>query len=313
MKKKKKAASSAKSNSTGCYEGVVYRYVLKKKDDPDYEKCYVGETDNENDRRSKWRRQSNFSYAGRKLVRARKRTDVNKDWVYEVLERVYAQTKKELKKRLKERETHYIAKFDSFYHGFNSNKGGSGLSGVKGKDYPNNWRRKVGAASKGRKMPREAVERMAAKHRGIPRSQEVKDKISAGNKGKKRTTAQNLAQSKRMKQMLGGKDPTAATKAAKEWVKKNGGGYWKNHTIPTETKAKMKQRQQENGTKIKATEKNGTIRCFSTMLDAKTYYGINNVGSVAYAVNTGKPNKQSGVKFEQISKTDYEQWRQQYL
>lgn len=120
----------------------------------------------------------------------------------------------------------------------------------------------------------------------------TKAKISAGNKGKKRSPAQNAAQSKRMK----GQTPIAATAGAKAWVANNGGGYWKNHTISDAAKANMKAAQHRRARKIKAIYSDGSEKIYDTMLDAAKSNGLN-VGSVSYLTKHGGYSKKEKIKF----------------
>lgn len=87
----------------------------------------------------------------------------------------------------------------------------------------------------------------------------------------------------------------AATAAAKEWVKQNGGGYWKNRTLPDEAKANMKKAQQERGTDCVATFPDGSEKTFPTMLDAANATGLN-VGSVKYSIDHNSTTR-NGFKF----------------
>ena len=61
---------SSKTKKTKRTSGVIYRYVLKKKGDPDYGKSYIGETTDEKTRRQNWKKANNKSYASSKLNKA---------------------------------------------------------------------------------------------------------------------------------------------------------------------------------------------------------------------------------------------------
>ena len=118
--------------------------------------------------------------------------------------------------------------------------------------------------------------------------------ISARNRGKKRTLEQRQAQSKMRK----GKVPQAATDGAKEWVKKNGGGYWKYHPLSDKAKSNMKAAQQKRGTKVQATYPDGHFEEFNTMLDAAKATG-HLVGSVYYSVMHGSVTK-NNYRFKKL-------------
>lgn len=304
---------SSKTKKTKRTSGVIYRYVLKKKGDPDYGKSYIGETTDEKTRRQNWKKANNKSYASSKLNKARKRTDVKNDWDYSVLEHVTVNDPKDLDDALKKREAYWIDAYNSFYNGFNSNKGGNGMNGVKGKLYPNAYRIKVGKASRGRTHSAETKNKISNSLKGRVVSQATRNKISKGNKGKKRTAAQNLAQSQRMKAALGGKDPRKASEAAKKWREKNG-SWWANHPVTDDMKRKISEAQRKRSTRVKATEKDGTEKYFETMGDAQKHYGIRNVGSVSSSIKTGLPNQQTdGVKFEKITDDVYQKNKQNWV
>ena len=105
----------------------------------------------------------------------------------------------------------------------------------------------------------------------------------------------NKAQSDRMK----GKVPTAATEAAKEWVKQNGGSYWKGKKMPEEARAKIKAVQQANGTAVRAIKViDGSSEDFPTMLDASKKTG-DGTGSVKYSIEHGSTTKR-GYKYMKL-------------
>ena len=199
-----------------------------------------------------------------------------------------------LVEKLEKREAHYICKYDSYKHGFNSNKGGTGRKGQKISQEEIDRRNEA----RGDFHHTDATkQRISQSQIGRKQSDEAKAKISAGNKGKKRTEAMNKAQSDRMK----GKVPTAATEAAKEWVKQNGGSYWKGKKMPEEARAKIKAVQQANGTAVRAIKIiDGSSEEFPTMLDASKKTG-DGTGSVKYSIEHGSTTKR-GYKYEQIAK-----------
>jgi len=274
------------------WEGVVYKYTLNKPGDPKDGWSYIGETPEETVRRSKWEIAEN-KYAGQKIATARETFGI-KMFSYTVLETLYDPDIDKLVEKLEKREAHYISKYDSNKHGFNSNKGGTGRKGQKISQEEIDRRNEA----RGDFHHTDATkQRISQSQIGRKQSDEAKAKISAGNKGKKRTEAMNKAQSDRMK----GKVPTAATEAAKEWVKQNGGSYWKGKKMPEEARAKIKAVQQANGTAVRAIKViDGSSEDFPTMLDASKKTG-DGTGSVKYSIEHGSTTKR-GYKYEQIAK-----------
>lgn len=281
-------------NSAGKYPGWIYKYTVTKEGD-DFGKPYVGATNKEKSRRQSWNKPGG-DYAGKKLKEARKIYNPKTDWSYEVLEYNEFDTEEELLKWLDEREEYYIAKFDSRNNGFNTSKGGTGNKGCK---HTEATRKKI--SENHRNYQTEEVKAKISKsNMGREVSQETRAKISAGNTGKKRTAKQKKAQSESRK----GQIPEKACEASKEWHKNNPGGWWGNHPVPDEVKAKQKAIQQARGTKVKAISKEGDVKVFPTMLDAAKAFGIN-VGSVANGVKSGNVLNSIGYRFEKISIDEY--------
>lgn len=117
-----KKNSKLVSNIT-LHKGVVYRYYLISQPD----KCYVGETMDEEKRKKDWKNPNN-PYGGGKIKDARNLYGVS-SFSREVLVKITDTDKRVLEKRLEKLESEYIEKYDSFYNGFNGNKGGKGRSG----------------------------------------------------------------------------------------------------------------------------------------------------------------------------------------
>ena len=274
------------------YEGVVYIYILNAPGDEKDGWVYVGCTPEEETRRSKWNKAKN-KYAGTKIADARERYGV-KCFTYKVLETHYDPDIDKLVEKLEEREAHFIEEYNSIGCGFNGNKGGTGRKGQKISKEEIVRRNEA----RGDFHHTDATkQRISQSQIGRKQSDEAKAKISASNKGKKRTEAMNKAQSDRMK----GKVPTAATEAAKEWVKQNGGSYWKGKKMPKEARAKIKAVQQANGTAVRAIKViDGSSEDFPTMLDASKKTG-DGTGSVKYSIEHGSTTKR-GYKYEQIAK-----------
>lgn len=278
-------------NDKGQIRGIVYRYINQTEGE---EKgwSYVGNTMNEKIRRQSWNNKSNQSYGGEKINTARQKYGV-KGFSYEVLEEVFDADEGALQKLLEEKEAGYIEKYDSIEHGYNTSKGGTGNNGV---DFSETHRANIGKASKGRTHTEATKKRIGDKLKGRKVSEETKQKISSGNKGKKRTAEQNAAQSKRMK----GKIPEPATKGAKEWVTKNGGGYWKNHKLSEEAKQHMKEAQQKRGIKVRVIYNDGHKEDYTTMADCAKALRIG-VGSVSHYINAGLGHyHKNGFKIEKI-------------
>ena len=275
------------------WEGVVYKYTLKKPGDTKDGWVYIGCTPEEGVRRSKWN-QKNNAYGGKKIAAARKQ--YGKDcFDYKVIETHYDQDIDKLVEKLESRESHYIQEYNSIENGFNGNSGGTGRKGIKESD-EEIQRRNTTRKENGFHHTDEAKKKIGEKSRNRKKSDEEKQKISAANKGKKRTDEQRKAQSERMK----GVEPKAATEGAKKWVEQNGGSYWKGKNLPEETRIKVVANNRARGTRVRAIEKEtGEKREFETELDAAKHYGLN-VGSVDYSVKHGNFCKKVKVKFESI-------------
>lgn len=281
------------------YMGIIYRHWVNKPGAEHHGQSYVGETPDEKTRLQCWNKPVNRNYAGKKLVEARKLYPIN-CWKYEVLEKVYAATEDELEKLLYERETFYIDKYDSYEHGFNGNRGGRGNKGVK---FDEVRCKQNGDNRRGKQQPRDSVERGAAKRRGKRQSAETCKKKSEAMTGKKHTPKMNANQSARMK----GKEPQKASEAARIWQKNNPGGWWGNHPIPDDVKAKMKSAQQARGTRVKLTRTDGTFECFPTMVDAGVPFNLG-AGSISNFLKTGNVSKKADGRFERISEKEYREW-----
>jgi hypothetical protein len=129
--------------------------------------------------------------------------------------------------------------------------------------------------------------------------EETRKKISNGNKGKKRSEEVRKAISERMK----GKTPLKASEAAKEWVKNNGGGYWKNHELPEEAKKNIREAIRKRGVPIVCHYPDGTTKTFSTLSDCATEIGVG-VGSIHNNLKFSNEDHKliTGHWFEKIEK-----------
>ena len=236
------------------YEGLVYQYINKA----DNDKPYVGCTAREKTRKESWRNWSN-AYAGKKIADARKESEP-KDWEYKVLERLYSEDLVELEQELERREAFYIKELDACDNGYNSNRGGSGHTGMEFSDET----KQLISENHRRYQSTDTRKKLSDALKGHKVKEATRKKISEGNRGKKRTDEQRAAQSERQK----GVEPVAATIGAKTWVKENGGGYWSNHELSDEAKANMKAAQQKRGTAVIAHFPDGHTEVYNTMLDA---------------------------------------------
>lgn len=231
----------------------------------DDNKKYIGVTPREETRRKSWNKPKN-AYAGQKIAEARKKYGLE-PWIYEVIERYYSESLEKLEDILKEREIYYIDLYGTMENGYNGNLGGTGNKGIV---YDEKRRGQCGNAMRGKHHTEETRVRISSSLSGHEVKESTRAKISAGNTGKVRTEEMKKSQSDRMK----GTTPTAATEGAKEWVKENGGGYWKGKTISEEARANMKKAQQERGTTVIAHFPDGSMQEYPTMLDAEKATGV---------------------------------------
>lgn len=283
------------------YLGVVYRRWLIKPGCVDNGKSYVGETMDEASRIQSWKKINSPDYGGYKISSARNQYGL-KDWKYEVLEIVYAKSKDECRKLLYKREAYYIDKYNSYENGFNGNRGGAGNTGVV---FDEARRKQNGDNRRGKPQSAATKEILRQKSTGRIKSDEERQKISAGNTGKKRTSEMRKAQSQRMK----GKEPKAATIGAEKWREKNGGGSWNGKKIPATAIAKRNETRRESSQRIKVTASDGTVACYLCQADAAKATGLKD-GSVNYALN--RPDgmhAKSGNKFKRITDAEYQAWR----
>lgn len=279
-------------NKNGKYEGIIYKRTLiapEAKENDDFGKVYIGKSTNQRTRNYSWNNRGNKSYGGKLIMEARKKYGVgNNAWAYEVIETIETDTEEELYAALRQAEEKYIKLYKE--KSFNTSDG-DGAKGIKLSD-----KRKalIGKQHRGLHHTAETKARISAAGKGRIMPAETRKKISDAKKGKKLSIEVRRALSERRK----GKVPWAATEGAKEWVKKNGGGYWGNHKLPDSARANMKATQQERGTNTRATFPDGHTEEFNTMLDAAKATGVG-VGSVYHSIKHGGKCK-SGHKFEKI-------------
>ena len=271
----------------GLYEGVVYSY----ENTADENKKYVGCTPRERTRRDSWRNWKN-AYAGEKIKTARKNSTLS-DWSYKVEERLYSDDLQELQAKLEEREAFYIDFYDSCNNGYNSNRGGTGHTGMTRSE---ETRRKISINHRDYQS-KEAREKLSNSLLGHEVKESTRDKISKGNSGKVRTDEMKQAQSERLK----GIEPKAASEAAKTWREQNGGNYWTGKKMSDEAKANMSAAQRKRAAKIKAHYPDSSEKVFETMLDAATELGIG-TGSIYNNLKHSSPDfkTKGGYWFEKL-------------
>lgn len=263
------------------YEGLVYQYINKA----DNDKPYVGCTAREKTRKESWRNWSN-AYAGKKIADARKESEP-KDWEYKVLERLYSEDLVELEQELERREAFYIKELDACDNGYNSNRGGSGHTGMEFSDET----KQLISENHRRYQSTDTRKKLSDALKGHKVKEATRKKISEGNRGKKRTDEQRAAQSERQK----GVEPVAASKAAKEWVEKNG-GYWKGKQLPDEMRANMKTAQQKRGINVVAHFPDDHTETYPTLLDAEKATGVK-VGSIHNNLKHSSPDFKTATGF----------------
>lgn len=214
-----------------------------------------------------------------------------------MLERITASSKEELTNKLIERESYYIAKYDSYHNGLNGNLGGTGNKGVV---FDDARRKQNGDNRQGKPHKSETIELLMKISAGRKKSAEEIAKISKGNTGKKRSRE---AQSRRMR----GSEPKAATAGAKAWREKNGGGFWRGKILSSETIAKRNVTRRKTSQRIKVTASDGSVTYHQCQRDAAKATNLKD-GSLKYALdhNNGLHAK-SGFRFEKISDTDFNQ------
>ena len=273
------------------YEGVVYCYTNLA----DQDKVYVGCTPREKTRRDSWRNWSN-AYAGAKIAQARKESQPG-DWHYTVLERLYSEDLVELEKELERREAVYIEQLDACENGYNSNRGGTGHTGMRHSDET----RELISKNHRRTQSEETRKKLSEKFSGHVVKESTRRKISEKNTGKKRTDEMKKAQSDRLKGVV----PVEATEAAKAYVQNNGGGYWSNHKLSDQAKANMKAAQQKRGINVVAHFPDGRTETYPTLLDAEKATGVK-VGSIHNNLRHSSENFKtaSGFWFERKEDRD---------
>jgi len=123
-----KKAETLETNSAGEIKGTIYCYRNKNPEaGVEFDWAYVGYTDKVLRRKGNWNKKGHYS--GKKVDQAREKWGI-KNFEYEVLDEIYDKDRKNLRKRMRELEGVYIKKLDAVEHGYNSNYGGSGKTGM---------------------------------------------------------------------------------------------------------------------------------------------------------------------------------------
>ena len=230
----------------------------------------------------------NSKYGGKKVTEARRRCGVGPDvWDYTILKRVTSKSQSNLKKRLKHWENHFIHKKDAVDNGYNSSYG----DGWKDMKLSNEHKRKI--SENHRDYQTEAAKKKISEaQKGKKVSDATKGKISVGNKSKKRTTAQNAAQSARMK----GNHPSAASAGLAAAIKANGNhGLNYGKKLSPEGVANIRKAHESQRKLATGIDPDGKKHHFESILEAaqKTGHGA---GSVHHAMKTGGTTRK-GWKF----------------
>lgn len=261
--------------------GIAYRYVNQTPGE-DFERCYVGVTPDEKTRRQCWGQPSK-AYAGRKIAEARIKFGI-KAFIYEVLEIIYANSEQELEIKLDERETYWIAYYDSYENGYNSNRGGSGYKGVT----PSQESIRKGVATRmanGSYAHTDATkQKLSLKLKGRRRDPIAVAKTAEKNRGKKRTPEQRAAQSLRQK----GRTMSPEARAKSSATKKG-----KPHPISAQGQANIDAARYK--IPIEVTDLQGNTKVYESMKAAAEATDLK-VGSVSNFLKSGNYSK-NGYRF----------------
>lgn len=277
------------------YEGVIYKRTLiapQSKGTTDYGKIYIGQTDNMAERNTNWEKSKNQNYGGRKITEARKKYGVGKDaWKTEILEKVFADTQRDLKKKLQTKETEYITKYNSVENGFNGSYG----NGMQGMQHTDSSKEKIKKHHR-HYQTNKTKKKISKSQKGKKVSFATREKIRIANTGKKRSLEQRAAMSNSRK----GKEPLAASQGLKAYCAQHGHGPTKGITQSPEARLNMKKAQQARGINTIVLFPDGTEKIFPTMLDAAKAAGVG-VGSVFHCIKSGGKTK-NGFQFRQKEK-----------
>ena len=143
----------------GIYYGEVYKYTLKETEksiaNGDAGKCYIGQTDDPDERQRKWNNPKS-EYAGPK-INEKRRIYPPEDWDREVLFSGFYKKKSTRKKKIDAMETAMIRKYDSINNGFNISEG----RGMKGLHHTEEARRKMSQMKMGHIVSDETKEKIS--------------------------------------------------------------------------------------------------------------------------------------------------------
>lgn len=206
-------------------EGIIYKYTSP------VGKSYIGQTVDENNRRTKFLK-NDGQYGGKKIDNARKKYGPE-NFEYTVLVKVESDNIDELKKCLNQLEIGFIRMFNTYRNGYNSTEGGKSLMGYhpseetrikmrnshlgqhswnKGKTMGADTRRKISELKKGNKnmlghkhseeskqKMREANIGRTPPNKGVPMSEEQKQKIRNTKKNISEDTRKRMSQARKGK------------------------------------------------------------------------------------------------------------------
>ena len=163
------------------YEGYIYRHWIIN--DEGKEKSYVGITIETPSKR--WGRNGyRYLQTNTKFANAIKKYGWD-NFHHDIIGVVVADTKEQLKLDLNEWEIYCIDKYDSFYNGYNSTKGGDGEVGYK---HTEEAKKKMSEARKGKYggelHPMYGMNGELSPNYGKKHTEETKQKISEALKGK---------------------------------------------------------------------------------------------------------------------------------
>lgn len=149
-------------------KGIIYKYTSPSG------KVYIGQTTREQDRRAEFLRLQQV-YGGAKINNARAKYKPE-NFTYEVLERFSFNSVEDARRKLDEREIHWISYYDSYKSGYNSGLGGD--------------------SNLGHLVSEDTRQKIRSKLSGMKLSEETKKKISESNKGKHKESPSDEARQK---------------------------------------------------------------------------------------------------------------------
>jgi group I intron endonuclease len=204
-------------------KGVIYCAISPSN------KKYYGYTINL-EQRKKWHYQDAFIKKSKKYFSIALRKYGLENFIWKIIEEYEKETKIELHGILCEREIYWILKDKTYLSefGYNMTKGGDGVLGYK---FTLEQYKKVCEFNKN----------LIDKQRGIPRTQETKDKMSLAKKGK---TYEEIYGIEKAEEMRNKRKEYRHTEEAKQKIK-----YWRRNRKPESEETKRKRREANLGEK----------------------------------------------------------------